>query len=201
MEQATRVLVAEDESLVAEMIQGILEERGYRVAGTASTGREAVELTQALRPSVVLMDVSMPDMDGIDAARAIASTCPTPVVVLTAYDTPEIIAGASTAGVGAYLTKPPNARDLDRAIIIARARFADLLELRRVNADLRQALLAVKRLSGLLPICSGCKRIRDDRGSWHLVEEYIQSHSEAEFTHGLCPSCSRELYPQYSRPR
>lgn len=143
----------------------------------------------------------MPEMDGIAAAYRIAESCPTPVVVLTAFETPEMVAQASDAGIGAYLTKPPNAREVDRALTIATARFQDLMTLRRINAELRTALLTVKRLSGMLPICANCKRIRDDHGAWQNVEEYIRDHSEAEFTHGLCPDCAQELYPHYRKKR
>jgi hypothetical protein len=87
--------------------------------------------------------------------------------------------------------------------MIAIARFGDLLELRRLNNELQQqnetlqaALAKVKQLSGLLPICASCKKIRDDAGYWHQVEVYIQNHSEADFSHGVCPDCIQTLYPE-----
>ncbi len=193
------ILIAEDESLVAEMIQGMLEEQGHRVVGVASDGNQAVSMATALQPDAVLMDIHMPGCDGLEAARRIAETCPTPVVVLTAFETPEMVDRASEAGVGAYLTKPPNARELERALTIAKARFHDLMELRRINHRLTEALSAVRQLSGLLPICSNCKRIRDGNGAWQELEAYIHRYSGAEFTHGICPDCSRDLYPDYTR--
>jgi AmiR/NasT family two-component response regulator len=135
-------------------------------------------MTQATRPDVVLMDIELPDMDGIEATRRINESCPTPVVVLTAYDTPELVERASAAGVGAYLVKPPDADEMDRAITIAMARFDDWMELRRLNAELQEALAQVGTLSGLLPICSSCKKIRDDEGYWIQLEAYIQEHSD-----------------------
>lgn len=201
MRNSLRLLIAEDESLVGEMVQGIVEGLGHSVLAIAGNGMQAVELTNELRPSLVIMDIKMPDMDGIEAARRIADICPTPVVVLTAFETPEMIQQVSAAGVGAYLTKPPNAREMDRAITIAMARFGDMMELRRANEELKKALFAVKRLSGLLPICSNCKRIRDDKGRWKQVEEYIQNNTQAEFTHGVCPDCAKEVYPSYKNPR
>ncbi len=133
----TRVLVVEDAALVSEMIRGLLEELGYLVVGEAQNGQQAVELTQALRPDVVLMDVEMPGMDGIEATRRIQESCPTPVVVLTAYETPETLERVSAAGAGAYLVKPSNAREMERAITVALARFSDLVALRRLNAQLQ----------------------------------------------------------------
>jgi AmiR/NasT family two-component response regulator len=209
-QRKVRVLIAEDDYLVSRMIEGLLEEIGYTVVGVAGDGLETVEMTQSLQPDAVLMDIKMPGMDGIEATRHICESCPTPVVILSAYDMPELVERASVAGVGAYLVKPPNRREIERAIAIARARFDDMMELRRLNAELQatneereklilelqDALAKVKTLSGLFPICASCKKIRDDEGYWHQVEVYIRDHSEAKFTHGLCPECTRELYPE-----
>jgi len=142
--QDVRVLIVEDEPLVGEMIRGLLEEMKYVVVGIAADGLQAIEMTQCLRPDVVLMDIGLPDMDGVEATRQIYESCPTPVVVLTAYDTPELVRLASVAGVGAYLVKPPKAREIERAITITMARFGDMMELRRLNAEL-QAEVAERR--------------------------------------------------------
>lgn len=211
VEPEIRVLVAEDDYLVARMICGLIETMGYRVAGEASNGCEAVSLTQALQPDVVLMDIDMPELDGLEAARLIFEQCPTPVVVLTAYETPELINQASIVGVGAYLVKPPNPREMIRAITIALARFADMISLRRMNTQiqeqyrvqevlinqLQESLANLKTLRGLLPICMSCKKIKDDQGYWNRLETYFQNHSEVEFSHGFCPDCIKKLYPEY----
>jgi AmiR/NasT family two-component response regulator len=190
-----RVLIVDDDFLVVEAIQEILERIGHVVVGKAADGRQAVEVTQSLRPDVVLMDIKMPEMDGLEAARQIQGRCPTPVVLLTAHETPELVEQASAAGIGAYLVKPPQARAMWRAITIAMARFGDLMELHRLNAELQDALAQVKTLSGLLPMCASCKKVRDDEGYWHQVEVYIRDHSEVNFTHGICPDCAGRLYP------
>jgi signal transduction histidine kinase len=132
-----RVLIVEDDILVGEMIQGLLEELGYVVAGKAYNGVEAVEMTSALEPDVVLMDIEMPTVDGIEAARRIIEDCPRPVVMVTAHETSELVKQASEAGVGAYIVKPPNGRELERAITIAMARFDDMMKLRTLNAELQ----------------------------------------------------------------
>lgn len=198
-----RVLVVEDNPTFRETIQKMLKGMGYTVAGTAEDGRRGIEMAQSLQPDVILMDVDMPKMNGIQAAQHIQASCPTPVVVLTAHEMPDLVGQASEAGVGAYLIKPPRAMEIERAITIAMARFADMMELRRLNAELQvrnqelqEALAQVRTLSGLLPICASCKKIRDDQGYWQRVEVYIESHSEAEFTHGLCPDCAKKLYPE-----
>jgi AmiR/NasT family two-component response regulator len=193
-----QALVVDDDILVIEAIEETLTRLGHSVVGKAADGRQALEATRKLRPDVVLMDIKMPGMDGLEAARQIQNCCPTPVVMLTAHETEELIEQASAAGVGAYLVKPPHTREVGRAIAIAMARFGDLMELRRLNAELQDALAQVKILSGLLPICASCKKIRDDEGYWHQVEVYIRDHSEARFSHGICPDCARALYPEFN---
>jgi len=197
-----RVLIAEDEPMVAEMIRTVVEDTGYTVIGVAHNGLQAAELTYTLQPDVVLMDIQMPGLDGLEAARRIQETRPTPVVVLTAFENQKLIQQASKVGVGAYMLKPPNPQQVERAITIAVARFDDLMEVRRLNAELKarnkeleEALAKVKMLSGLLPICASCKKIRDDEGYWQQVERYIEEHSDIRFSHGLCPDCARRLYP------
>jgi len=156
------------------------------------------------------MDVRMPGLDGLESAQRIQEIAPTPVVVITAFESGDLLQKASHAGVGAYLIKPSSAREVERAVTIATARFQDLMELKRLNAELescleehrqliqqhQEALERVKLLSGLLPICSSCKKIRDDSGYWNQIEEYIRDHSDAQFTHSLCPECVRRLYPE-----
>ena len=137
-----RILIVEDDFLVSEWIRRMLEQAGYTIAGVAINGLKAVEQAQALRPDVILMDIGLPgEIDGIEAARRIAETCPTPVVVLTAYESPEMLARASTAGVGAYLIKPTNERAIERAITIAQARFKDLTALRQLNTELQAEIV------------------------------------------------------------
>ncbi len=195
-----RVLIAEDDAMVARLTQRELESIGLTVVGIAPDGAQAVSLTAALKPDVVLMDITMPEMNGIDAAAALQADCPTPVVILTAHDASELVERATAAGVGAFVIKPPRADELERAIVIATARHADLLELRRLNQELQAALAEVKALKGLLPICCGCKKIRDDRDYWSEVEVYLMKHTDAKFTHGYCPTCLEKYFPGLNLP-
>ncbi|MFP4395100.1 MAG: sensor histidine kinase [Anaerolineales bacterium] len=135
-QSTTRVLIADDKYLVGEMIQGLLEDAGYAVVGRASDGEQAIEMTAALRPDVVLMDIRLPGIDGIEATRRIQARCPTPVVALTAYEDLELVEEATQAGIGAYLIKPPDIREIHRAIKISMARFEDLLMLQQMNKAL-----------------------------------------------------------------
>lgn len=189
-----QVLIAEDDALVSDVIQNQVEKIGYLIAGRVSDGKQAVEMTKLLNPDIILMDIVMPELDGLEATRLIQEQCPTPVVLLTAHDNMELVIQASQAGAGAYLVKPTNSREIERTIAIAIARFSDLTELRRLNTELHQALDEIKTLRGMLPICASCKKIRDEEGYWHEVEIYIEEHSQATFTHGICQECCKKLY-------
>ncbi len=142
-----RILIAEDDAAINELVAILLTEAGHQVAGRAYHAREAVELAGRVRPDAILLDVVMPDPvtgqedreAGLRAAREIMASCPAPVILLTAHESPELLAQACHLGVGAYLVKPPRLGDLERAILIACARFADLTELRLVNARLRES--------------------------------------------------------------
>jgi PAS domain S-box-containing protein len=133
---AVRVLVVDDDVEARRTIEKLVERSSYRVVGAATDGVEAVEQTVRLHPDVVVMDLLMPRLDGIEAARQIRAVCPTPVVVMSGHGDREHLGKATDAGVGAFLTKPVAAAELDRAITVAMARFADQQELRRVNRDL-----------------------------------------------------------------
>ena len=134
------VLIAEDDFLVCEEIIRELKKSGYEHIDLATNGKKAVEMTALLQPDVVLMDIQMPKMDGLKAAQKIQKNCPTPVVILTAHESLELIAKASNMGVGAYITKPPKKEEIERAVMIAMARHKDLMELQRLNIKLKKEL-------------------------------------------------------------
>ena len=214
--ESVGVLIAEDDAIINAGTASQLRRLGYAVSGQAYDGLQAVALARQNHPSVVLLDLQMIDPEtgredpqaGLKAARVFRDSCPVAVVLLTAHESPELIRQASEAGVSAYVVKPVHDNELERAIAIARARFGDILELRRLsvelqgrNQELQEALAKVRTLSGLLPICAGCKKIRDDQGYWQQVEFYLQKHSDAKFTHGLCPDCCTRLYPEvFNKP-
>jgi two-component system, response regulator PdtaR len=195
LEKKIKVLIVEDDFLVIEEISRSLSGLGYENVGQAATGEQAVELCESLKPDVVLMDINMPKMDGLKASEMILDNCPTPIVILTALESMDMLEKAKEVGVGAYLTKPPNGLDLCRAISIAMARHDDLMESRKLVLQLESAMAEISTLKGILPICANCKDIRDDEGFWHQVEAYVRDHSDAEFSHSICPKCIEKLYP------
>jgi len=126
-----RVLLVDDEALIRMGMRVILRDLGYDVVGEAADGQEAMEKVAALDPDVVIMDIKMPVMDGLEATRRIMATHPVPIIVLTAYNQQSLVEEAADAGVLAYLMKPVREADVAPAIEVARARFADLQWLRR----------------------------------------------------------------------
>jgi PAS domain S-box-containing protein len=326
MTDKARILIVEDESIIALDIRDRLEGLGYAIADAVSSGAEAVQAAAETRPSVVLMDIRLKgSMDGVQAAEQIRARFDIPVVYLTAYSDETTLQRAKVTEPFGYLLKPFEDRELHIAIAVTlykhemerklkqrerwlaatlssigdaviatdaqgrielmnpaaealtgwRQRQASgeywtkvfnilhetppplghdpasqalpqdttsgqtrhilitkdgrevpigdsaspikdekgtitgaVLIFRDVSqevqaqqareeliAELQEALDKVKTLSGLLPICSSCKKIRDDQGYWQQVEVYIQDHSDAEFSHGICPDCARKLYP------
>jgi two-component system, response regulator PdtaR len=123
---AGRVLLVDDEALIRMGMRVMLEDLGYRIVGEAADGQEAIEKVTALDPDVVIMDIKMTGMDGLEATRRIMATHPVPIIVLTAYNQRSLVEEAADAGVLAYLMKPVRESDIAPAIEVARARFADL---------------------------------------------------------------------------
>jgi two-component system, response regulator PdtaR len=148
-----RILVAEDETIIRLDLKETLERAGFEVCGEARDGEEAVELAREEKPDLAVLDVKMPRLDGIEAARRILAERPIPIVMLTAYGHDELVARAVEAGVFAYLVKPFRESDLLPAIQTAKARYAELETLREEAESLAEALATrklVERAKGLL---------------------------------------------------
>ena len=148
-----RVLIAEDETIIRLDVRALLERAGHEVVAEARDGQEAVALAAEHAPDLIVMDVRMPHMDGIEAAREISRARPVPIVMLTAYAEADLVARASDAGAFGYLVKPFREVDLLPVIDTARARFDELAALRAEAADLAEALAsrkAVERAKGIL---------------------------------------------------
>ncbi len=148
-----RILVAEDETIIRLDLRALLEKAGFEVCAEAHDGEQAVELARSEKPDLALLDVKMPKLDGIDAARTILDERPIPIVMVTAYGEQELVSRAVEAGVFGYLVKPFRETDLLPAIETARARHAELVELRDEADSLAEALAArkaIERAKGLL---------------------------------------------------
>jgi sigma-B regulation protein RsbU (phosphoserine phosphatase) len=191
-----KVLIAEDEPDSLQLLQIMVGRWGY-TAVPASDGLEAWEaLKSEDAPQLALLDIMMPGMDGLEVcrrAREMDTPVPVYIIILTARTLPKEIVTGLEAGADDYLTKPFDPNELRARIKVGER----ILELQRSLAarvsELEDALSSVKQLQGLLPICSYCKKIRDDRNYWEQVESYISRRSEAQFSHGICPDCYAEF--------
>ena len=153
MTRSLRIAVADDEPRMRDYFRKILPRLGHQVVGAAETGRELVELCRKAGPDLVITDIKMPDMDGIDAAVRIYQERPLPVILVSAYHDPELIARAEADHILGYLVKPIKQSDLEPTIALAMRRFEQFEALRKEAADLRQALedrKVIERAKGLL---------------------------------------------------
>jgi len=149
----TRILIADDESLILMDLREMLANLGYLVVGEANDGRSAVNMARELRPDLVVMDIKMPDMDGIEAAKVLTEERLAPVLLLTAYSQQDLIERAKEAGVVGYLVKPFRESNLAPAIQITLARFEEFQTLQKEVDDLTEALetrKVVDRAKGIL---------------------------------------------------
>jgi two-component system, response regulator PdtaR len=152
-EGSVRILVCEDESLTALCLQKALALMGHLVVGEARDGEEAVTLAECLRPDVILMDVRMPRLDGIEATNRIMRMCPTAIIMVTAYSDEGLVRQALDAGASGYLVKPVRDDQLQPAISVARTRFTQFKELVTELKDLKETLevrKVVERAKGIL---------------------------------------------------
>lgn len=208
-----KILIVDDDAITQKLLKGLLEKQGYKKIVISNSGGQALELIKKDPPDLVLLDVFMPGIDGYEVCarlKADSSTSHIPIIMVTggAVQADEAIEKSFNAGATDFITKPisgieflariksgltiKNNHDL-LADELKRRKLAEK-EKEKLIKKLEQALSEIKSLKGIVPICSHCKKIRDDKGFWNNLEAYIQAHSEAEFSHGLCPDCSEKLY-------
>jgi len=191
-----RILVADDDPVSLRILQKALEKWGHEViAAKDGTGAWQV-MTSPEAPSMAILDWMMPGMDGptiCQRARAVPSVPPPYLILLTARtDYGDIVAGLE-AGANDYVTKPFHHAELRARVRVGIRVLALQSSLAERVHDLETALKQVNQLRGLLPICMYCKRIRNDGDYWQQVETYISEHTEAEFSHGICPECYEKV--------
>jgi DNA-binding response OmpR family regulator len=195
-----RVLIAEDDRISRLFLERYLTEQGYEVVVTTD-GKAAWEALGAPHaPRLAILDWMMPQMDGLEVCRRLrAQTSSTPpyIILLTAKNAKDDIVAGLSAGADDYLTKPFDAGEL-RARVQVGVRLVELqAKLAHQVQELAAALTHVKQLRGLLPMCAWCKRIRDDTNYWQQLETYVSEHSDATFSHGICPECFVKMRPEF----
>ena len=184
------ILVADDDAVARTQFELCLRNWGYDVI-LCEDGRAALaRLEGPDAPRVAILDWVMPELEGPEVCRKASQTAPlTYLILVTGKDRPQDIAEGLRAGANDYLSKPFHPEEL-RARLQAGVQQADLHAALVERAhELEVALSTIRQLEGLLPICSYCKRIRNDGDLWERVESYLARHSDVQFTHGVCPDC------------
>ena len=179
-----KIMIVEDNPQYVYALKCILEKNGFEVT-VSMDGIKAVDSIEMEMPDLILLDIMLPSLDGYgvcERLKAEKSTRGIPVIFLTIKTEIEDIVKGFEAGAVDYITKPFNS--------------AELLARVKTHVELKLAREELQTLRGIIPICANCKKIRDDEGFWEQVETFIEHHSNAIFSHSICPDCLTELYPQ-----
>jgi phosphoserine phosphatase RsbU/P len=190
------ILIAEDDPVSSYMLETTLSKWGYTVT-IANDGDLALQaLQQKDAPQLVILDWMMPNLDGIELCRKLREDPAKQsiyIILLTAKsDKKDVVIGLDM-GADDYITKPFDSEEL-RARVRVGARMVELQQtLAHRITQLEVAMANVKQLQGILPICSHCKKVRDDQNYWQQVESYISTHTDAQFSHSICPECFEHI--------
>ena len=187
-----KLLIAEDDLVSRTMLSRLLTTSGHEVVVTVD-GQAAWDVLQREdAPKVAILDWMMHEMDGVEVCRRVRDlgrSEPTYLILLTAKDRTEDMVEGLDGGANDYLVKPFDRRELQARLRVA-ARMVSLQhDLAERVRELNEALAQIHQLQDLLPICSYCKRIRDDGNYWQQVEGYLSAHTGVQFSHGVCPDC------------
>lgn len=187
-----RILIAEDDPVSRRILNLKLKAWGHEVVVTKDGAEAWAALQRNDAPRLAILDWMMPDTDGLEVCRRLRerqSTTPTYIILLTAKSSKEDVVTGLDAGANDYIIKPFNLHELRARIQVG----ATVVELQQRLAErvieLEDALAQVKRLQGIVPICSYCKQVRNDQNYWQQVDSYVSAHSEAQFSHSVCPDC------------
>jgi sigma-B regulation protein RsbU (phosphoserine phosphatase) len=187
-----KILIAEDDAVSRRLLEVTLTDWGYEVQVTCD-GLSACQMLEVDDPApLALLDWMLPKLDGLEICRRIRSTeagRAIYIILLSSRAKKEDVIAGLNNGADDYITKPFDREEL-RARLRAGCRIVELQSsLAGRMAELEESLARIKQLHGLLPMCAWCKKIRDDQNYWQEVECYVAEHSEARFSHGICPDC------------
>lgn len=200
------ILIVDDSSDVHNQLKVFLGKAGLKnlyFADSASAAYGILGLQEGMELNIsvdlILMDIIMPNIDGIEATRRIKKVekfQDVPVLMITGDSSKKSLQDAFKAGAVDYITKPLNNIELIARIRSFLKLKSEIDERKKREKDLEEALNKVKTLEGFIPICASCKKIRNDEGYWQQIESYISAHSDALFTHSLCPECANKFYKE-----
>ena len=207
-ENKINILIVDDRPENLLSMESLIESPELNIV-RASSGNEALGLMLDYEFAIVLLDVQMPGMDGFETAELMRGSermKHVPIIFVTALskDQKYVFRGYESGAVD-YIFKPLEPEILKSKVKIfceiyrqKRIIQNQLTEIEKKNDVLQRQLKEIKVLKGFLPICASCKKIRDDKGYWTQVEQYVTDHSEAKFSHSICPDCAKKLYPEYT---
>jgi DNA-binding response OmpR family regulator len=204
------IVLVDDNTDNLRLLSNILKKEGYEVR-PANSGKIALSAINAKIPTLILLDIMMPDMDGYQVCNELKSKKDTQdisIIFISAMDDIAEKVKAFSLGCVDYITKPFQEEEVLARVKTHLAMETLKKDLKEKNSfleievskrkqlilDLQEALDNVKTLSGMLPICSNCKKVRDDKGYWKRIDSYLQNNTDATVTHGICPECTEELY-------
>ena len=194
-----KVLIAEDDATSRLILVGILSQWGYEVEAVSRGDEALARMKEPGAPKLAVLDRSMPGVEGTEVCRSIRlidSPEPPYLILLTAQGETKSIVEGLDAGANDYIAKPYDLEEL-RARLRVGQKVVELQNaLIRQVKELQDALRHIKVLQGILPICMYCHKIRSDKQSWQRMEGYIMEHSDAQFSHGICPECVAKHHPE-----
>jgi DNA-binding response OmpR family regulator len=194
-----RALIADDDPVAAMAVSRTMSNWGFETAVVHDGLAAWKYLTSSDSASLAIVDWEMPGLEGPELCRRVrldAERAHLYLILLTARNTPTDLIAGLEAGADDYLIKPVDLNELKARVQVGVRVVSLQARLAEKVTELQATLDNVRRLRGLLPICAYCKRIRDDRNYWQRVEVYVSEHTDATFTHGICPSCLEEAKAQ-----
>lgn len=198
MKEKIKILIVDDDPDILFATSRILKSEEYDVFA-AGSGKECMVRAKKHFPDLILLDVVLPDVDGYKLCRRLKKDPDLKgvyIIMLSAMKTSsDDQAKGLNDGADGYIARPVSNSELKARVrsmvrILKAERERD-----RLIKELKKALEEIETLTGLLPICCHCKKVRDDKGYWNEIEKYLKKHSKAELTHGICPDCLDKLYP------
>ena len=206
--ESTNILIVEDEEKLRKLYVKILSKAAYKV-DKAEDGQAGLEATLRKNYDLIIVDLNMPRMNGQTLIQEVGKTGKdTAIIVLTGHGDLEMAYELlEQYQISDFLTKPLHSPpqllfSVKNTLEKQKLRRQILVYNQKLNGkvrELEESLAMVNKLSGLLPICASCKKIRDEKDNWEHLETYIRDHSEADFTHSICPDCRIKLYPELSK--
>ena len=198
------ILIAEDDPVSRRVLEITLIKAGHDVVVTYDGNSAWDVLRSDNAPSFAILDIMMPGIDGLELCRKVRrlpASLPPYLILLTALGSKEAVVKGIEAGANDYLSKPFDREELRARVGVGVQMLGLQKKLAERVSELEEALSKVKQLQGMLPICSYCKKIRNDQNYWQRVEGYISDHTDVEFSHGICPDCHLRVVDEIAERR